>query len=61
MISDQDEPWLFDLQKDPDELHNYSDDPNYAEIKQRLTHDLRLWMERVEEPALGNPAFTCWL
>ena len=61
VISDQDEPWLFDLQKDPDELHNYSDDPNYAEIKQRLTHDLRLWMERVEEPALGNPAFTCWL
>ena len=61
VISDQDEPWLFDLQVDPDELHNYASDPAYAEIRQRLTHDLRLWMQRVEEPALANPAFTRWL
>lgn len=61
VISDKDEPWLFDLQKDPDELHNYIADPHYAEIRARLNHDLRLWMERVEEPALENPAFTRWL
>ncbi|MDB4384905.1 sulfatase-like hydrolase/transferase [Opitutaceae bacterium] len=61
VISDQDEPWLFDLKTDPDELKNYITDPDYAEIRQRLTHDLRLWMERVEEPALDDPTFTRWL
>ncbi|GAB5561470.1 MAG: sulfatase [Synoicihabitans sp.] len=61
IISDRDKPWLLDLTTDPDELHNRYDDRAYAETRARLTHDLRLWMERVEEPALQDPAFNRWL
>lgn len=61
VISGREKPWLLDLKVDPDELHNYYGDPAYQEVRERLTHDLGLWMKRVNEPALQDPEFTRWL
>ncbi|MEQ8786921.1 MAG: sulfatase-like hydrolase/transferase [Pirellulaceae bacterium] len=43
-----DEPFgqLFDLRKDPDEVHNLWSDPGHAEIKQELLAVLREWRIR---------------
>lgn len=37
---------LFDLERDPDEVHNLWDDPNYGEKKQELLHVLLEWRTR---------------
>ena len=36
LILSRDEPWLFDLYTDPDELYNKFRDPEYSEISEKL-------------------------
>ena len=36
LVLSRDEPWLFDLYEDPDELYNKYRDPEYAEIGEKL-------------------------
>ena len=38
---------LFDLRKDPHEVHNVSDDPAYADVKGTLLSELQKWREEV--------------
>ena len=45
---------LFDLDADPDELHNLADDPRHAEVRLRLVGDLRRLQASVRDPAY-NP------
>src|SRR5699024_12101221 len=40
---------LFDLEEDPEELHNLWDDPKYKELKAELMHKF-LWAEFETEP-----------
>nr|WP_322606855.1 sulfatase [Pontiella agarivorans] len=40
---------LFDLEKDPYELHNRADDPAYASVKKELLAELKAWRERVND------------
>ena len=40
---------LFDLKKDPHEVHNVADDPEYAETKAKLLAALERWREQVIE------------
>lgn len=40
---------LFDLKKDPFEVNNVADDPNYAEIKAELLTELKKWRTEVIE------------
>ncbi len=49
---------LFDLERDPEELHNLYDDPGHAEVRERLRDELRrLQAELGDEPyVLRNPA-----
>jgi uncharacterized sulfatase len=56
VLSPSDDPWLFDLEKDPDELTNFYDHPEYKEIAAKLQAELVAQMERYAEPALekGN-------
>lgn len=61
VVSNKDEPWLFDLAKDPDELTNFYHDPAYRETRQRMRNALRRQMELAEEPALGIPGLAKWL
>jgi len=42
---------LYDFQADPDAYRNLIDDPNYAEIADRMRSALGDWMRRVNDPA----------
>ena len=54
VLSPDDKPWLFDLQKDPDELVNFYDDPDYQEIASKFKQELIAQMTKYQEPALKN-------
>lgn len=50
---------LYDLAKDPDEINNVADDPDYAEIREDLESRLMNELKRVEDPRvlLDDPPF----
>ena len=52
VISSLDKPWLYDLEKDPDELVNYFGREGYKEPFQRLKKELLFQMKKFKEPAL---------
>jgi uncharacterized sulfatase len=52
VLSTMDDPWLFDLNKDPDELINFYTNPEYKEIAEKLQNELVNQMEKYGEPAL---------
>jgi uncharacterized sulfatase len=56
VLSHLDSPWLFDLERDPDELVNYFNNPEYGEIRHRMIKELNRQMKAFAEPALekGN-------
>jgi len=46
---------LFDVVKDPHQLRNLADLPDYAEVKRKLRAELEQWMQRTGDPrASGN-------
>ena len=51
-----DEPWLFDLQKDPDELTNRFLDPAYREVIRHLSRRLAAYGTRYKDPYTQIPA-----
>ena len=52
VISSLDVPWLYDLEKDPDELINHYGREGYDEPFRRLKRELLAQMKIFEEPAL---------
>ncbi len=54
VLSPSDDPWLFDLEKDPDELINFYNDPEYKPIAEKFQAELIRQMELYGEPALGR-------
>ena len=51
---------LFDLGKDPHEVHNVADDPNYAEVKAELLAELGNWRTNVIKVKLNSdPSLLC--
>ena len=54
VLSQVDDPWLYDLHKDPDELVNVYTDPEYKEIAENFKTELIAQMERYNEPALSK-------
>lgn len=61
MLSTEDDPWLFDLEKDPEELVNYALDPNYAAIRKELTDSMVDQMKTSNDPVLKIDAYKKWL
>jgi uncharacterized sulfatase len=56
VLSHLEKPWLFDLEKDPDELINLYRKPEYKAIAETLKAELIRQMKAFNEPALekGN-------
>ncbi|MDF7823908.1 sulfatase [Pontiellaceae bacterium B12227] len=52
VLSVNDDPWLFDLEKDPDELNNFYTNPEYKQVAEKMQAGLVAQMERFKEPAL---------
>ena len=48
-------PWLYDLKKDPDELINYYNDPAYAKILKKLAGDLLGYGKDFNDPRINTP------
>lgn len=47
---------LYDMERDPGEMSNLWDDPEYARARAELTLALMDWMVRHESAYLGSPA-----
>ena len=41
---------LFDREKDPQEMHNCFDDPEYAEIREQMEARLQQWLKETNDP-----------
>lgn len=55
VIDKKEEPYLFDLEKDPDELINFYYDKNYTSIARMMQTELFKQLEKYDEPGLkGN-------
>lgn len=54
LLSDKDEPWLLDLEQDPDELTNYIGSPDHQEVVKALAQELATYGETHEDPYLKN-------
>ncbi|MCS3025874.1 sulfatase-like hydrolase/transferase [Bacteroides xylanisolvens] len=52
VLSCKDKPWLLDIEKDPLEIQNYYDAPEYSDIRKRFQDELILKMKKYDEPAL---------
>lgn len=50
VLSPSDTPWLFDLKKDPNELENCYNKPEYAKIAKEMTDELYRQMDQFKEP-----------
>jgi arylsulfatase A-like enzyme len=55
VYSDRDEPWLFDLAKDPDEVVNFFADPAYADVVRSLSKQLIGYADRYGDPYVEAP------
>lgn len=56
VLSSQDEPWLFDLERDPDEIVNQRDNPGYRDIVQKLGSALAKYTETFDDPRRKVPS-----
>ncbi len=51
-----DDPWLFDLQGDPDELTNFFSDPAYRQTVRELSRALLVYGKKHKDPYVDHPA-----
>ncbi len=54
VVSTNDEPWLFDLENDPDELVNRFLDPAYRQTVRELGQELAAYGQRFGDPRAAN-------
>jgi uncharacterized sulfatase len=54
VLSREDKPWLFDLERDPDELINFYQDPEYKAIGTKFMKGLKDRMELYNEGKLSE-------
>ena len=50
ILSNKDEPWLFDAEQDPDELLNFYRRPGSEDISQKLGRALAEYRDRYSDP-----------
>ncbi|UCD51107.1 MAG: sulfatase [Phycisphaerales bacterium] len=55
VYSTRDDPWLFDLEKDPDELINCFSKPEYRATVQTLSRQLRDYGRTFRDPRVAHP------
>ncbi len=52
VLSQKDEPWFFDLKRDPDELINFNNDPEYASLADKFQSELIRQMKQFNDRAV---------
>ena len=56
VYSSVDDPWLFDLEKDPDELENFFTAPAYRETVREISRELEDYGRKFKDPYVANQA-----
>ena len=56
VLSSSDEPWLLDLEEDPDELKNFIHDPRRKDLVTSLARDLVAYGKTFKDPYCASPA-----
>lgn len=54
VLSSIDDPWLFDLETDPDELTNFINDPEKENVIKELAQKLQVYGNTQKDPYLAN-------
>lgn len=54
IVSKNDDPWLLDLEIDPDELTNFILEPGYSSVVEELATDLKKYVNKFDDPFLLN-------
>jgi len=54
IVSKNDDPWLLDLEIDPDELTNFISEPGYSSVVEELAADLKKYANKFDDPFLLN-------
>ncbi|QDV23260.1 sulfatase family protein [Aureliella helgolandensis] len=55
VLSPQDDPWLFDLEQDPDELTNFLDSPQHRDVRMRLAQAMAAYGPAHQDSHLRHP------
>jgi arylsulfatase A-like enzyme len=55
IFSSNDEPWLFDLERDPDEMINMIHNPAYREIAKKMAIELEQYGAKFKDPRIEAP------
>jgi len=55
ILSPRDEPWLIDLETDPDEIKNFYSDPDYKKIARDLSKQLARYCREYNDPRATDP------
>ncbi|MFI3321443.1 MAG: sulfatase-like hydrolase/transferase [Rikenellaceae bacterium] len=55
VLSTTDEPWLLDIEADPNEVYNYYYDVKYTKIAAKMQAELLNQLEQVGSPLVTNP------
>ncbi|MHC4603528.1 MAG: sulfatase/phosphatase domain-containing protein [Planctomycetota bacterium] len=61
VVSIKDDPWLFDLDKDPDELINFYKNPAYHDIVRTLAGQLLDYGKKFQDSRIDNPKLQTYL
>jgi arylsulfatase A-like enzyme len=54
VVSANDPPWLFDLERDPDEITNFFEHAGYREIVQQMAKQLQAYGREHNDPFIDN-------
>ena len=57
VISKADDPWLYDLEADPFEMHNFFDDSTYTFIRQALLDELYNVLTKYDIPIIHSSSY----
>ena len=55
VVSSNDQPWLFDLERDPDEMINMVSNAGYREVGMKLATELEGYVKKFEDPRKDSP------
>ncbi|MEM9282136.1 MAG: sulfatase-like hydrolase/transferase [Verrucomicrobiota bacterium] len=55
ILSDQDEAWLQDMEKDPDELQNFVKDPEQRPVLKKMAKQLKRYAEKHNDAKIKDP------
>ncbi|MBD3672398.1 MAG: sulfatase [Planctomycetaceae bacterium] len=61
VYSINEEPWLIDVQDDPNELTNLAGKAEHAEVMKELTKKLLAYGEKYDDPYIENPRIRSWM